>query len=214
MKSAISFFFESKLYKGRITYQRVKKIIETYGFTLFEYDLNVEDEILENLRSNNMLGYAAAVECFTYVEDAHHKYVFIKDGNTEKDKVYLLLHEAGHIYQEHLTTKELVHNTSPRKERKANLFSSTMLFLNHASRALPCLIAIAILVGIFFAVIPGKDPSRDGAPDIVYYTENGEVYHLFEDCYHLKDVSVLSGTIDDSDKDRVCKTCKERAEEE
>ena len=214
MKNTISFLFTNHLYKGRITYQRACSIITSYGFTLFEYDLSAENEELELLRSFNLMNYAQVMPCFTYIFDAQHKYVFIRSGETEKDKTHMLLHEAGHIYNEHFTTEELVHNTPYTKERQADLFSSTMLFLNRASRAFPCLIAIAIIVGILFAAIPGKDPSREDASDIVYYTESGEVYHLFEDCYHLKDLAIVSGTIDDSGKDRVCKTCEDRAEEE
>lgn len=214
MKNAISFFFKTKLYKGRITYQRVKEIIESYGFTLIEYDLTADDEIAEILRSFSLLGHAAAYDCFTHVVDTHHKYVFLKSGNTDKDKIYLLLHEAGHIYEEHFTSKELVHHTSTAKERRANLFSSAMLFLNHMCRALPCFLVLAALTGILFIFVYATDSPQKDMPEIICYTESGEVYHLFEDCYHLKDAAILSGTIEYSGKHRVCETCKERAEME
>lgn len=214
MKNAISFFFKTKLYKGRITYQRVKEIIESYGFTLIEYDLTADDEIVEILRSFSLLGHAAAYDCFTHVVDTHHKYVFLKSGNTDKDKIYLLLHEAGHIYEEHFTSKELVHHTSTAKERRANLFSSAMLFLNHMSRTFPCLLALAVLTGILFTLIYSTDSPEEDMPDIVYFTEGGEVYHLFEDCHHIENSNALSGTIEACRKHRVCETCRARWEKD
>lgn len=214
MHNTFSFFVTNHLYKGRITYQRVCNIITSYGFTLFEYDLNAENEELEILRSFNLINYAELMPCFTYIFDAQHKYVFIRSGETERDKIHMLLHEAGHIYNEHFSTEELVHNTSYRKERQADLFSSVQLFLNRVSRALPFLISTTALIAIVFVAILSTDSLQKDMPEIIYYTESGEVYHVFEDCHHLKDAVILSGTIEDSGKHRVCETCKERAEME
>ena len=109
MKNAISFFFETKLYKGRITYQRVKEIIESYGFTLIEYDLTADDEIVEILRSFSLLGHAAAYDCFTHVVDTHHKYVFLKSGNAARSRTYIrgafYIKRAGTSYKHYKRTK-------------------------------------------------------------------------------------------------------------
>lgn len=142
MKNTLSFFITNHLYKGKITCQRVKEIIESYGFTLFEYDLDTENDTTEAIRSLGLTSYAEVTGSFTYVSDAYHKYVFIRSGETEKDKIYMLLHEAGHIYKEHFAIEELVHNTHYKKERQADLFSSVQIFLNRISRALPYMLTL------------------------------------------------------------------------
>ncbi len=55
--------------------------------------------------------------------------------------------------------------------------------------------------------------SSDGSDNLktVYWTKNGKVYHKYRDCSGLrKSKSVLSGTISDSGKPRLCKRCEER----
>lgn len=59
--------------------------------------------------------------------------------------------------------------------------------------------------------IPAQTVSSQShtVPDgqIVYWTPDGEVYHIDRDCQHIRDREALSGTVDESGKDRVCKTC-------
>lgn len=48
-----------------------------------------------------------------------------------------------------------------------------------------------------------------------YWTQSGTVYHMYADCSHLKNsTNVQSGSIDQSNKDRCCKTCYARYLEE
>lgn len=43
---------------------------------------------------------------------------------------------------------------------------------------------------------------------IVYWTEGGDVYHVDRNCQHIRNrTNVESGTVAESGKDRVCKTC-------
>lgn len=54
--------------------------------------------------------------------------------------------------------------------------------------------------------------------DLVYWTNQGEKYHIFEDCQHIKNREIHSGTVEDAFKARkigdneLCKTCMARAE--
>ena len=215
MRNPISFFLSNHMYKGKLTYERVEKIILQYGFTLLEYDLSINDEITEILHLHNLMNHAEIESCFTFIVDEYHKYVFIRSGYTEKDKIYMLLHEAGHIYKEHFACKELVHNTRTAKERQANMFSSMLLLLNRICRVFPCILAGLLITGAIFIVMPDRLPSSRNNSDIVYYwTQSGSVNHLFEDCYHIRNSTVISGTVEASGKDRVCSACEKRAEEE
>ena len=50
-----------------------------------------------------------------------------------------------------------------------------------------------------------------GEIDTCYWTISGEVYHLYDDCHHIKNSSsIFSGTASDSGKERVCRTCYSR----
>lgn len=72
----------------------------------------------------------------------------------------------------------------------------------------------ALLSDMPNANVPSSEPSITNM-SVVYWTESGEVYHLYKDCQHIRDsIEVFSGTPDSSGKERCCKTCLSRAEEE
>jgi lysylphosphatidylglycerol synthetase-like protein (DUF2156 family) len=54
--------------------------------------------------------------------------------------------------------------------------------------------------------------------DMVYWTNQGNKYHIFEDCQHIKNREIHNGTVEDAFKARkigdneLCKTCMARAE--
>ena len=120
----------------------------------------------------------------------------------------MLLHELGHIYNEHFTAKGLIHYTGTAKEKKANFFASVQLHLNSVFRTIPCLIILLVCTGLMFGNHSYK--SSDKEIEIVYYTQNGEVYHLFDDCYYLKNSTIISGSLESCSKKRICVICEER----
>ena len=47
-----------------------------------------------------------------------------------------------------------------------------------------------------------------------YWTASGEVYHLYKDCYHIKNSKIIQGSISEAKqfgKSEFCKTCKARS---
>jgi hypothetical protein len=56
--------------------------------------------------------------------------------------------------------------------------------------------------------------------DLVYWTNHGNKYHLYEDCQHIQNREIHSGTVEQAWKERrigdseLCLTCKKRAEKE
>lgn len=50
--------------------------------------------------------------------------------------------------------------------------------------------------------------------DVVYWTHAGGKYHLYQDCYHIKNREILSGTVANAKESRgitdLCLTCKDR----
>ncbi len=58
---------------------------------------------------------------------------------------------------------------------------------------------------------PGSQAEDLAPAELVYWTSDGDVYHLFDDCQHLKNsTNIKSGTAEESSKDRCCKTCESR----
>ncbi len=54
--------------------------------------------------------------------------------------------------------------------------------------------------------------------DNVYWTTSGSKFHIFEDCYYIKNRSISNGTVKESWKQKgiseLCKTCRKRAMKE
>ena len=55
-----------------------------------------------------------------------------------------------------------------------------------------------------------------GKSELVYWTKGGSRWHLFRDCYHIKDSeNVISGTEEEAieaKKEKVCSSCAKKAE--
>ncbi len=50
---------------------------------------------------------------------------------------------------------------------------------------------------------------------MVYWLDNSEKWHLFSDCYHIKNKEYRSGTIEEAKNagaEEVCKTCKKKSD--
>ena len=54
----------------------------------------------------------------------------------------------------------------------------------------------------------------NGNSDLVYWSRAGNKYHVYDDCYHIKNKDLNSGTVKDSWEEKgiseLCKTCKKR----
>jgi len=47
--------------------------------------------------------------------------------------------------------------------------------------------------------------------ETVYWLEKGSVYHLYKDCYYLKDKKYLSGTLEECELAKLCSRCEKRS---
>lgn len=232
MKNAIDFIFKSKLYAGKITSQRLLQIFKGQGFSIIEFSSGT-DEIVRKLGLSEKAGY---YDCFTYIYNSS-KFIFIKNGLTDRDKIILLLHEEGHIYLEHTAGKEeLIHNTSVWKEWQANMFYLTVITVNRFCRygIHLLLIALIIMIAVLFSnrnigaitsasmdYIKNTSIETDNNKsavnsEIVYYTDEGDTYHLYRVCSYIKYVNnVKKGSIEQSKKIKCCPECDEyRTKEE
>lgn len=255
-KVAHEFIKKHCLLTDSLTVNKIKDIIKSYGFKIYEYGdyCHEAEELLKRIDASE---YAEHTNSFTYY-DGDNMIVFIRAGLGEDDRLSLLLHECCHIYLDHPATCKTIIDTDVKREQEANHLAELILSkLNRNIKikriSLPAL-TIALLLLVIVCLI-GQSIDNGGyiRPDIsssendtqasatphkqilsdesganeslsepaltnqsvVYWTESGEVYHLYKDCQHIRDsVEVFAGTIENSEKERCCKTCLSRAEEE
>lgn len=258
-KAAHEFIKKHCLLTDSLTVNKIKDIIKSYGFKIYEYGC-YSSEAEELLKRIDALEYAEHTNSFTYY-DGNNMIVFIRAGLGEDDRLSLLLHECCHIYLDHPATCKTIIDTDVKREHDANLLAELITSkLNRdikvkrvllpaflivvLSAVIICLIGIninnnqllyerpnvsssedntqvsvadqseALLSDMPNANVPSSEPSITNM-SVVYWTESGEVYHLYKDCQHIRDsIEVFSGTPDSSGKERCCKTCLSRAEEE
>ena len=257
-KAAQEFIKKHGLLSKNFTVNKIKDIIKSYGFIIYEYG-NYCSETEEILKKVGALEYSKHTSSFIYYDD-DNMIVFIRKGLNEDDQLSLLLHECCHIYLDHPATYKTIIDTDIKREQDANhlaelitikinrnvkvkrvllpVFSGVVL-----SAVIICLIGINInnnqvlyepltvnskennmQVVEQYETPLSSDTSNANVssikpeftnPSVVYWTESGEVYHLYKDCQHIRDsAEVFSGTTENSEKERCCKTCLSRAEKD
>lgn len=242
----------------------IRKIIESYGFEIVEFNNEVNNDAGILLKALDINAGSLQTDGFTFY-DKDHKIVFVREHLSREDELLVLLHEAGHIYMDHLFKDGIASNTDTAKENEAAYFAiqvkrrldrneraekAKSVILNSAIPIAACICLIVLIIltdrlsyrqfdkkagsGIVSsetvsAVLFDDESSAEqtnsessssiemqsNIPELCYWTESGEVYHLYKDCQHIRDsVEVFSGTTENSGKERCCKTCLSRTENE
>ncbi len=146
------------------------------------------------------------------------RYVFYNAEITERDLLFILAHEIGHIYLNHIQRSEGYYDTSEYREEEANEFASMLMHKQRNPYVLHISSAAAVITFICSAqfILPINDipdtpamqkytqqsPTPVSAPNVndVVITETGDKYHK-PDCGHIKDKeSLKTVTIDEAIK--------------
>lgn len=223
------FIIEYSILNQPLSSKIITDIIRSQGFAVIEFsrlDFSNTESLLNQLGISE---YAKTHDCFTYVcFEADLKYVFINRRITERDRIFPLIHEEGHIYQEHFSQKNgLVHDTDIRKELAANIFGFSILAINKISVKIRKFIIYAFFAFIFLCLslylinhfikinpntiaesLPAAEPVQ------VYWTERGNYFHLYKDCAALKiyGEEIQTGLISETKKSFCCSRCKKNKE--
>lgn len=175
------------------------------------------------------------------VKDQDNIMIFYDDTLSEDESAFAIAHEIDHIELGHNITGK----NNEKQEKEANTFAHYLLTpANNYNMAIKaCVISLCICFSIIIILITpwqesdqltslsSKDftrtakssesvESQSTSPeinnnDICYFTEKGEVYHLYRDCGYLKNSkTVMSDTIAHCHKDRLCSACERRYESE
>lgn len=220
---AVDFSKSIKLYGKKITEKNLIQAISKKGFIVKKYS---ESAML--LITLGLYDESKRADSVSAIDSNSTVYIFINDTIPDKLRLFTLAHEIGHIVLKH--HKDTEH--SRWQENEADLFAHT--FLSQSShRELNVPLAIVFLlcaVTIISNVVVtesdkeqikvasadknGLTSSNDpeiSSKTVCYFTPNGNVYHLYRDCYYIKNSNkIFCDTYDHTHKDKLCSACKRR----
>lgn len=172
----------------------LKKIIETYGYTIIEFDESQNDEdvsiVIEKL---DLTDFIIRHKGFSYA-DADCRLVFIWKDLDDQEKLIILAHELGHISCNHLSHAPIL-GTCVIEEDEANQFAHYLLRPTFAdtvvisSNLYKKRIIIACCVLLLLSCVFGigvYSKKQEKYCEDYYITTTGEKYHE-AGCMFVKD---------------------------
>lgn len=199
VKSSVKKFI--KKYKIKeITYPVLEQIINSLGFKIQYFNKYSKKSIalFENLCIKN------PPKCFTFASE-DFRYVFISDSLNNDDKIYLLLHEIGHIYLNHIEQNVILDNV--KFEKQANEFAFWIEIklkkrkVFHKIIIILLALILSLSVGVFIYNSNSTNTNSNSVilndnNDVYYITKTGDKYHT-KDCRHIAGREITAVSIDD-----------------
>ncbi|MCI8331464.1 MAG: hypothetical protein HFE78_01360 [Clostridiales bacterium] len=235
-KKVKDFIRKYNLHKEPLTREKMMRIIESQGFKVISFSRRNMQSLCQQLVGVLRLREMAdSRDAFTYV-DQEHKIVFLLEGLSDDTAITFLLHEEAHIFLKHLQGEPAVDmacalfidsdkDIDVVCETEANCFVMQVKRYLHQSkvsrisiRVAQYVIPIVLLAALCMFVVqknghddlPVSIGIEEGAA-ACYWTDGGEVYHLYKDCTHIiRSIKIYSGTPQESMKERCCLDCQYR----
>lgn len=212
--------FRSK-YKinNKTTLSYLKLVIHKLGCNLSTYS----DEAIK-LATLNLSNKAKTAPALSDMDNFGNITVFYNDQLPIPVQRIALAHELGHIVLGHLRLKHI----GNKQERAADKFVEyllspkehkfgTLIQLNCIILCIClCIIALCIVSDTSEPTQPQSVPNESYSNSInddtiCYYAQHSEVYHLYRDCYYLKNSkTIYTDTVGNCDKERLCSACKRK----
>lgn len=182
--------------KGEINFDTCEAYINTQGYKVFFFNTpNGDKEIYRYALTER----ASQVKAFAYRGTA--KLIFIDANSSAEDKLYLLLHEIGHILLGHLEIK-LSARSGILCDIDASTFAHCVLNpVKKSGRYVAIAAAVCVLLSaacVFHA--PASAPQEYN----VYITATGAKYHR-NNCIHIRDAKFAS--IEKSEAEKLFDPC-------
>lgn len=187
----------TKFYKmagKKPTVQNVVSGLKKLGYNVILFNTPQGDELLESLGLDKDKENTNA---FTAVGDA--RFVFLNNSISSSDKLYALLHEAGHIMLGHVGSGMMKWQDSSMMEAEANAFSAEVIAPTSPISMIAAIVTvIAMIVSFCFGygvhrpetvtVFSEQTAANSIAStnSIVYITSSGSKYHS-SNCIYTKD---------------------------
>ena len=235
-KRVKDFIQKYNLHKETLTRKKMMSIIESQGFKAIPFNRremqSLHQQLVGVLRLREM---AESRDAFTYV-DQEHKIVFLLEGLSDDTAITFLLHEQAHIFLKHLQSDadsnaacalfvDSDKDVDAICETEANCFVMQVKRYLHRSkvnrvsvRVVQYVLPVLLLTVLCLLIVQKNEhnymPVSIGIDEGItacYWTDGGEVYHLYKDCTHiLHSIHVHSGTPQESMKERCCLDCEYR----
>ena len=202
-KAAIKFI--KKDIRKKVDFDSISAYLQKRGYTIIFYDVNSGHKLLEQL---NLTEYAQKTQAFTVCSETA-SFIFIQSGVPSEDKLYLLLHETGHIVLKHLNSIKFTVNTR-WQDIEADAFAYSVLNPPKKNRTLTAtiILLIALLIGSLLSnsSAPKTVPVTNAA-EYVLITPSGRKYHR-ESCIYVKNKDCSTITKDEAENTHApCLVC-------
>lgn len=224
-KTAIRFI---KNIKGNKSFEAITEYLKTKGCTVSFFSESEREFLAEK---HELERHIVRKDAFTVLED-DLIYIYIISKSSPEDKLYLLLHEAGHIELHHLEKSAMTSN-SRIQDIEADTFVYMVLNPPKKKKLLP--IAVIVLTAILSFTVGFHSVSKDlpalstlleqnqeypqgsvseteieqtNESEYVYITPTGKKYHR-SDCRYVKGKDCTKLIIEEAQKNyEPCAVCK------
>lgn len=214
--------FKRKELRGEVSSENVLKYLQRAGYAVFFY---TEEKNKLLLSQYGLYEFSQTATAFTYANN-ENRFVFVNDRSTSEQKLYSLLHEAGHIFLGHLIGNPCLKNDR-KTESESEAFVHAVMSLKNAWNCSIVILAILTLIIAILCILPYKwNSSQDSdnneiyvtpptytnsseqKVNIVYVTPSGHKFHR-ADCRYTKDKDCTTLTREEAEKRySPCSVCK------
>lgn len=198
------------LAKTSLSVESLKKISRSMGYDVSCFNPNSKEHI-DLLSKIGMQDYAKTHAAFTYAQN-NKKIIFIVFYSSERDKIYLLLHEIAHLYLNHMHDSS---KSETEKEEEANKFTHYVMKYKTSKIKFTYFI-VSICVALLFMICTityhkKNDSTEKYKPSqiiqitsssnerVVLVTKTGTKYHLL-DCHYIAGRTVFKLNIEEAKK--------------
>lgn len=206
IETAAKKFYKS--IKGKIEFENVEGYLCRLGYEVFFFNTAAGDTELARYGQTEK---AKTSKAFTYVGTA--KIVFINNRLSVEDKLYLLLHEVGHIALKHLDYERLSAHNRILLDVDADAFVYFVLNRKRKPTLQSALLSVILVMVMFLffrfptesTFFSGNVPTISEVSDAVIITASGRCYHR-ENCGTIS--SSLTASMEREEAQKLFSPCK------
>ena len=178
-----------KKYKGKIGIDEVISELKTNGFDTVFFNTPKGNAVLE------AYGIEPQADAFTY--NGATRVVFVDNNLCVADKLYVLLHELGHIVLKHIGSGSAQLLDIQLSELEADTFALAMLRPPKKRKMFTAFICLSVVAAFLVGLSINIPPLHTA--ENVYITQSGGRYHRIN-CVFVKNNSYAELPIDEAVK--------------
>lgn len=202
--------FQKKYGVDKLNCKVLQSIIESQGYRFIEFNGIADSKEIQTLiELLDVKQNVLSSRCFIY-QDEHHRLLFIHEDLNEEERLVVLAHEEGHIWNKHMIQKSSLYD-NVLQEFEANEFAHYILKDKTTEKRIRWLIIalVAVISGILIGVFTKEKYDSFTYTKNLYITESGTKYHRKECVYvrDRKDVHRMTLKQFESDLYEPCEVC-------